>query len=43
MSKKDAYKQWADSAANVKQNIDIYRKNQKKKNAALQKLLEESF
>ena len=40
---KDAYKQWGKAAANVKQNIDIYKKNQKKKNAALQKALEESF
>ena len=40
---KDAYKTWAKSAANVSQNIDIYKKNQKKKNAALQKALEESF
>ena len=39
MSKKDdnknAYKSWAKSAANVKQNIDYYKKRQKEKQKAL--------
>jgi len=39
----NAYKQWGKAAANVKQNYNTYKENQKKKAAALQKALESGF